>query len=185
MKVLVLVADGFEDIEMISVVDLLRRGKIEVDLVSIRDLEVLSSAKVKYLLDKQIKEVDTSGYDLLFLPGGRGVQLLDESIEVREIISTFNTEEKYIAAICAAPSILGKMGILDYRNFTCYPGFEKHSSFGKYVITDVIQDGHIITGRGVAYAQEFGMYLVKLLQDQETYLDVLERSLIEEKNDLK
>jgi 4-methyl-5(b-hydroxyethyl)-thiazole monophosphate biosynthesis len=181
LSVLVLLANGFEDIEALSVIDVLRRAKIEVDLVSIDQREVVSSSDVHYLFSKTINDIDVKDYQLLFLPGGRGVKLLDESTKVRDIIRQFYDSDRYIAAICAAPSILGKMGLLNHKSFTCFPGFERHCQHGKYHLVDVIQDGNIITGRGVAYAMEFGLYLVKLLSNTDTYNDVYERTLMKEK----
>jgi len=183
VKILVLLADGFEDVEALSVIDILKRAKLEVDLVSIKNHEVVSSSQVKYLFDSLISEVDENEYDLLFLPGGRGVKLLDESVEVKQLIEAFYKKEKWIAAICAAPSILGKMGYLDHRNFTCFPSFEQYAENGIYHEVDVIQDGFIITGRGVAYAMEFALYLVKLLTDEKVYNEVCYRTLMKEKRE--
>lgn len=179
-KVLVLLADGFEDIEMITTIDILRRGKVEVDLATIHNEIVLTGTGTKVVSDMTIDDVDVSQYDLLFLPGGKGVQALDEDERVKAVIRKFMVQEKYVSAICAAPLILGKMGILDHRVFTCYPSFEKFAPEGVYKVRGVIQDGKVITGRGVAYALDFGLHLLKVLEGPSVALEVEEATLIKE-----
>lgn len=177
-KILVLLANGFEDIETITSVDIWRRGKIEVVLAGIDTIELQSGTGTKMIADIHIDDVKFEDYDLLFLPGGAGVKALDESEKVRKLIRLFMEKKKYVSAICAAPLILGKMGILDNRVFTCYPTFERFAPDGKYKVTGVIQDGNVITGRGVAYVFEFAFYILELLQGQEVRLGVEEGTLI-------
>jgi 4-methyl-5(b-hydroxyethyl)-thiazole monophosphate biosynthesis len=179
-KILVLLANGFEDIEMVASVDLWRRGKIQVDLVSIGDLKVKTGTGSTILADVKIDDVNETDYDLLFLPGGGGVKALDESKQVRKLISEFMKKEKYVSAICAAPLILGKMGILDNRVFTCYPSFEKFAPEGVYKTIGVIQDGNVITGRGVGYVFDFALYVLELLQGKDIRYQVEEGTLIVE-----
>lgn len=179
-KIMVLLADGFEDIEMVASVDIWRRGKIQVDLISIGELEVRSGTGSKLLADMKISDVNEKDYDLLFLPGGGGVKGLDESEQVRSLITQFMKKEKYVSAICAAPLILGKMGILDNRVFTCYPSFEKFAPEGVYKTIGVIQDGTVITGRGVGYVFDFALYILELLQGKDMRHQVEEGTLIEE-----
>ena len=178
IKIVVLLANGFEDIETITSIDIWRRGKVKVVLASIKDLEVQSGTGTKMIADVLIDEVKVEDYDLLFLPGGGGVQLLDDSDKVKKLIKQFMNKEKNIAAICAAPLILGKMGILDNRVFTCYPSFERFAPEGIYKETGVIQDGNIITGRGVAYVFDFALYILELLQGIDIRKNVEEGTLI-------
>jgi 4-methyl-5(b-hydroxyethyl)-thiazole monophosphate biosynthesis len=177
-KVLVLLAEGFEDIEAIATIDLLRRGNVVVDLATIGKMIVKSGRGINIECDLHLKNATIDEYDLLFLPGGAGVKILDSSIEVRKTISEFIRKDKFVAAICAAPLILGKMEILNNRVFTCYPSFEQYAPEGIYQITPVIQDGKIITGRGVAYVNEFALHVLEVLEGKETRHKVEESTLI-------
>ena len=177
-KILVLLADGFEDIEALASIDLWRRGGLQVDLVGVNGYEVKTGLGTSVNTNMLLDSVEKETYDLLFLPGGGGVQILDDSVEVKELVKWFDKQGKLIAAICAAPLILGKLGILDNRVFTCYPSFERFAPEGKYKITGVIQDGHIITGRGVAYVFDFALYILEVLQGKDTRLKIEEGTLI-------
>lgn len=179
-KILVLLADGFEDIEALASIDIWRRGGIEVDLAGVSGYEVKTGLgniiKTNILIDQVKKEE----YTLLFLPGGGGVELLDKSDVVKDLVKWFDEERKLIAAICAAPLILGKLGILDNRVFTCYPSFERFAPDGNYKVTGVIQDGHIITGRGVAYVFDFAFHILEVLQGKDIRSKIEEGTLITE-----
>lgn len=179
-KILVLLANGFEDIEAIASMDIWRRGKIHVDSASIEAIEVRSGLGNKLIADFHISDIQKEDYDLLFLPGGGGVKHLDDSEQVKQLIQWFMDHNKLVSAICAAPLILGKMGLLDNRVYTCYPTFEKFAPDGKYQITGVIQDGNIITGRGVAYVFDFAFYILELLQGKEIRDAVEEGTLVKE-----
>lgn len=183
-KVLVFLADGFEDIEAFTVIDLLRRAKIDVDLVSIKDITVKSGSGINILLNKLIEEVKVEKYDMVFLPGGGGVKALDDNERLKEIIMDFYIKNKYIAAICAAPLILGKLGLLDNIEFTCYPSFEQFAPKGIYKKVGVVQSGKIITGRGIAYANEFALCLINVLETKEDRDKIAEQTLITESNNL-
>lgn len=177
-KVLVLLANGFEDIEAIAVIDLLRRGNVVVDLVSMEGTTVQSSSGITLQIDKQVADVDPSNYAMLFLPGGKGVKRLDGNEYVTNIITWFHLEKRWIAAICAAPMILGKLGLLDERSFTCYPGFEEFGTSGTYLKTGVVQDGHIITGRGVGYVFDFARHLLDVLVGSNESIHVAKQTLL-------
>ncbi len=163
MKVLILLADGFEQCEALVFQDYMRRAGVETSLVSIsHSLIVTSSSHVKVEANYLLDGFDYSKYDLVYLPGGKvGVDNLDKSDKVKEVINYFVKENKYIAAICAAPSILGKMGLLDHKNFTCFPGFE----YGKGIKFKggAIQDGHLFTGRSMYFTYELAELIVKTL----------------------
>ena len=163
-KVLVLLANGFEDIEAITVIDLLRRAEIIVDVKSISNNIITSGSTIKYNIESNINDVSSSDYDMLFLPGGAGVKELDNSLKVKEIINDFIRLNKFVSAICAAPLILGKMGILENKRFTCYPSFERFSENGIYTRNGVEVDGLIVTGRGIAYVFDFAFTLIELLE---------------------
>ena len=179
-KIIVLLANGFEDIEMFASVDLWKRGKIDVTLATISEMEVETGRGIKILADIHIDEVKEEEYDLLFLPGGGGVKGLDDSEQVKELIKLFIENGKYVSAICAAPLILGKMGILDNRVFTCYPTFERFAPEGVYKEVGVIQDGNVITGRGVGYVFDFALHILELLKGEKLRNAVEEGTLIQE-----
>ena len=167
--VYIILADGFEEIEAIEPADILRRSGIEVQTVSIMDtLEVKGAHSIKITADISINDIDIEKMDMLFLPGGEGYQLLDASNEVHALINYATVNGKYIAAICAAPSILGKKQLLSDKKATCYPGFEQFCYGAEMTGETVTIDGKIITGRGPGAAADFGFTLASLLKDAET-----------------
>ena len=181
-KVLVLLANGFEDIEAITVIDLLRRAKIDVDIRAISNPPLVSGSVIQYKVDSILDSIKIDDYELLFLPGGGGVKELDSNLNVREIILEFNKSKKLIAAICAAPLILGKLGLLDNKRFTCYPSFEKFSKKGIYTKNGVELDSNIITGRGIAYVFDFAFTLIKILKGDDVLSSVKDSTLFNEYN---
>jgi 4-methyl-5(b-hydroxyethyl)-thiazole monophosphate biosynthesis len=179
-NVLAILADGFEDIEAFATIDLLKRAGISVDIATIKHATALSSKGIEVKVPKQLNFIHPEEYDALFLPGGPGVENLDNSNLVREIIQSFDDRKAIIAAICAAPLILGKMNLLKDRQYTCYPSFERFGENGHYKVVPVVKDGHIITGRGVAYVFDFASTLIETLVGKETLDKVLEATLISE-----
>lgn len=167
--VYVILADGFEEIEAIEPIDILRRSGVEVQTVSIMDtLEVKGAHSIKVTADISINNIDIDKMDMLFLPGGEGYQLLDASNEVHALINHAVAYGKYIAAICAAPSILGKKQLLSEKKATCYPGFEDFCYGADMTGEKVTVDSKIITGRGPGAASEFGFTLASILKDTQT-----------------
>ncbi|MCF7926708.1 MAG: DJ-1/PfpI family protein [Candidatus Izimaplasma sp.] len=177
-KILVLLADGFEDIEVVTPTDLLRRAKIKVDLVSIDKRLVTTSSGTEIMSDMTIDTIDENQYDMLFLPGGSGVKNLEKSSEVKKLITYFDQTKKFIAAICAAPSILGKMGLLKNRTFTCYPGYEKQFNQGNYTKSPLEISDYFITARGIGYVNKFALQLIEILTDKRTKNKVAKQTLI-------
>ena len=167
--VYILLADGFEEIEALTPADIMRRAGISVTTVSIKqDKTVTGSHGIPVIADTVITDVEPEDVTLLMLPGGAGHELLDASNEVHYLINEAVTREQYIAAICAAPSILGKKMILSGKNATCFPGFEQYL-YGANVLPDkVVTDGMIITGKGAGAAAEFGFKIVEILKDKST-----------------
>ena len=174
-----LLADGFEEIEALTVVDILRRAEIPVKTVSVTsDKTVVGGHGINVVADCSIGEVTVS--DMLFFPVGMpGVTNLYASDSVRELINEFNNNQKFLAFICAAPSIPGKMGILAKKNACCYPGFEKDLHGAQIKYDKVVKDGNIITSRGAGTAAELGFTIVSLLKDQQT-ADKLRKGMIYE-----
>lgn len=161
----VMLADGFEEIETVTPIDILRRAKIDVTTVSITENKVVTGAhSIPFTADKTISQIDPQDMELLLLPGGAGHELLDASNEVHALINLALEKNLYIAAICAAPSILGKKMILQGKKATCFPGFEKYL-FGAQILPDkVVTDGKIITAKGAGAAADFAFEIVALLK---------------------
>jgi 4-methyl-5(b-hydroxyethyl)-thiazole monophosphate biosynthesis len=166
MRILVLLADGFEEIEAITVVDVLRRASIEVDTVGITGAWVTGSHGIKVMADKKISEVDVEKYDGIVLPGGsKGVENLARSSKVKEFLEKMNEKGKLIAAICAAPSVLAKFHILDNKRATIYPGMERELPYPRD--ERVVVDENVITSQGPGTAIEFSLAIVEKLLGRE------------------
>ena len=160
-----ILADGFEEIEAIAPIDILRRGGVTVKTVSIMPTKkVMGAHNIPVEADVLINEVNPDDMELLMLPGGGGHALLDASNEVHALINYCIVNDKYIAAICASPSILGKKQILTDKNATCYPGFEKYCYGANMKPDKVVTDGKIITGKGPGAASEFGFEILSILK---------------------
>ena len=175
MKGLILLANGFEDTEALTTRDILLRAGIEVDTCSINEnRQVQSSFGIILLSDKPLlHSFDYSSYDFLVLPGGgRGVKNLSESKEAKSIILDFYNKNKLIAAICAAPSILGKMGLLKDKRFTCYAGFSQGYD-GIFTGNEVEVDGNFITARSMKYSVDFGLAIINKLLGEEVKQKVI------------
>lgn len=163
----VLLVNGFEDIEALEPVDILRRAEIDVQTVGVYDRRVTSSHNVTIEADIMIDKVNPSDMTMLVLPGGPGHGLLDESQEVHSLISYALENDIYIAAICASPSIIGKLGILNGKTYTCFPGFEKFCIGGTYSEEKAVLDGKILTGKGAGAASDFGFKMVEIFKGRE------------------
>lgn len=163
-KILVLLAEGFEEGEMIIPVDVLRRAQFQVDLMSIGSREVVSSHGIRIIADKTFS--DDSAYDALFLPGGQpGSRNLGNDERVLALIRRFDQEGKIVSAICAAPTVLAKAGILKGKNVTSYPVSDIDTVFAgaHYRTDDVVVDGKLITSRGVGTVLPFAYTLAHTL----------------------
>lgn len=159
-------ANGFEEIEALCPLDLLRRANIEVTTVGIGSEVIRGAHNITVHADIVDVMFSDSNPEMIILPGGMpGAKNLDESRIVDTAIKIANKKGAYIAAICAAPFILGKRGLLSGKSATCYPGFEDELE-GANIINDsgVVVDGNIITAKGMGVAQKFGLTLVSLLR---------------------
>lgn len=168
-KVYIFFADGFEEIEALAVVDVLRRGGVETLMVSVTDSEyVTSSHKVTVKCDIRFDEADCLNGDMLVLPGGMpGTNALMAHEGLRELLFQYRDSGKKLAAICAAPSVLGMNGLLKGKKAICFPGFED-KLLGAEPETDkkVVTDGNIITAKGMGVAVEFGLEILKALEGE-------------------
>lgn len=168
-KVYVHFADGFEEIEALAPVDILRRAGCEVTIVSIMGRKEVSSARnVKIVADKLFEEMDYNEADMLVLPGGMpGSKNLDEHKALHQKLMAHNEKGKLLAAICAAPMVLGHLGLLQGKKATCYPGNEKDLIGATVTGNGVERDGNIITGKGAGTSLQFGFLLVEALISKE------------------
>lgn len=178
-KVCVFFGTGFEEIEALTVVDLLRRAAVDVSMVSITgEKRVVSSHKVCVETDMLLEEVDFSQVEMIVLPGGMpGTKNLEDCSLLMEQVESFHQAGKYLSAICAAPSILGHRGMLKGRNACSYPDFESHLEGAKVTQNPVEVSDHIITGRGMGTAIQFGLAIVARMKDEKTAKE-LSRAII-------
>lgn len=169
-KTAIFLATGFEEIEALTVVDLLRRVHVEIDMVSVTgEKRAIGSHGIAVETDKIINQLNFSEYDMLILPGGMPGTLNLEACEVLMTqIEAFYQQKKLLAAICAAPSIFGHKGMLNGRTACCYPGFEKDMTGATVSYEPVCMDGHLITSRGMGCAVQFGLKIVEALLGEET-----------------
>ncbi len=178
-KICVFLADGFEEIEGLTVVDLLRRAGVDVTTVSISEsLTVHGAHGIDVQADKLFNETEYDEKDMVVLPGGMpGTLNLGAHDGIKSVLEHFYREEKYIAAICAAPSVLGKYGMLKGRKATSYPGFEDALIGAEYVYDAVAEDGFVITSRGMGTAIDFSLKLIEKLVSKEK-ADEIGKSII-------
>jgi len=170
-KVLVPLAGGFEEIEAVSLIDVMRRGGIEVIVASITgELEVKGANGITLKADRLIDGISADELDMVVLPGGwDGTYALADSKEVQNLLKEMDEKNKYVGAICAAPFALNKAGVLKEK-YTCYPSVEEQIVKDGY--TDkfqVVEDKNVLTSRGPATAICFGLKIVKKLVGDETY----------------
>lgn len=173
-KVYVCMAEGLEEVECLAVVDILRRGGVEVTLASMGEgLLVTGSHKIRIQADCLWSKEACGACDAIFLPGGMpGTSHLAEHVELGEMLQKFKKEGKMLAAICAAPSVLGKYHCLEGKRATCYPGWEDKLSGAEHTGEGVVRDGNVVTGRGLGFAIDEGLELLKVLVSEEVSADV-------------
>lgn len=165
-KVLVPLANGFEELEAITIIDLLRRAGIEVITAGLDEKPVTASRKNVLIPDTSIDKVNPDEFDMVILPGGLpGADNLRDSPQIQSILQHQYQNNKPIAAICAAPKALAKAGILKGKTITCYPGALDQVDTSQFNITEknIEIDGNIITSRGPGTAMDFALTLIELL----------------------
>lgn len=173
MKSAILLADGFETCEALITVDILKRAKMPIDLISIMGKEdVVSSHHIKIETDMNFNEANFDDYDLIILPGGKlGTENLEAYEPLKGLLDNHLSKGKLLAAICAAPSILGHLGYLKGKNYTCFPTFDDDYG-GTYIDELSVIDGNLITGRGMGATIEFARNIVLTCRGQETLDEV-------------
>lgn len=160
-------ANGFEEIEALSVVDILRRAGSELATVGVGGKQITGSHGIKVTADLDESGVKTSQIEMVILPGGPGTPNLEKSEVMRSAVRYCAENGKPIAAICAAPSILGHMGLLKGHEATCFPGYEEELHAKKVTGGAVCVSGNIITGKGAGVAVEFALKIVEVLYGAE------------------
>lgn len=173
MKVGIICAQGLEECEGLLVYDLLFRTDLEVELLGLTSNEVTSSHNVTFKTDKLLKDVDIKEYDCIVLPGGMpGTMNLEKSEDVQSIIDYFMANNKLIAALCAAPSILVHKGLLNNNEFVCFPGCEA----GKIPLKQkAYKHNNIITGNGLGGTIEFAALIIESLLGKDKAEEILKR----------
>lgn len=171
MKMMVLLSNGFEEVEAVAPVDILKRAGVAVDIYSITGGDILKGAhNIDFLADKILPNDMKNGdydsisedYDGVILPGGLpNAHNLRDDIRVNEIVMAFYNKSKVIAAICASPCTFEKLGLLEGKKATSYPGCINPKSCGEYTQDVAVRDGNIITGRSAGAALDFGFEILK------------------------
>lgn len=172
--------NGFEDIEALAIIDVLRRAEIGLDLFGVNDARIRSRSNVYYIFEKVFNEVkffEFEKYEGLLIPGGPGVYNLANNEEILKLIIKFNDEKKLIYAICAAPLLLDKAGILKGKKYTSYPGVEIKS--GNYIDDKVVVDGNIITSKGVGTAILGALKIVEIVKSKEYAKELAKKMVFE------
>lgn len=181
-RVLVPLAQGCEELEAVTVIDLLRRAGVEVVTAGLDDRPVRASRGVTLIPDTTLDEALTQSYDMVVLPGGaKGADQLDRDARIRQLLLAMQRNNKVAAAICAAPKVLANAGLLRGKTATSYPGILDNMDLTDVTLsTDpVVQDGNVVTSRGPGTAMEFALTLVAILAGTETR-EKVERALVRE-----
>lgn len=161
-------AQGFEEVEALAPVDLLRRADFEVKTVGIGSQQITGSHGITVCADITDAQIETDPIEAIILPGGMpGTLNLEKSPIVKACVNYCIDNNLYVCAICAAPSILGHMGLLKGKKATCFPGFEKELTGAQYIDAPTITDGKIITAKSAGAAVEFALNIVKTMSTEE------------------
>ena len=167
--VYMILGEGFEPMEAVAPCDILRRGGVEVQLAGIGGTEITGGHGICVHADCRVKDMRLDGTQMVILPGGLGgVQSILGCEQAKNFLRLAYEDGKYIAAICAAPTILAGLGILEGKKATCYPGLEGQMAGAQMVAAGAVQDGRIITGRAAGAADEFGLLCLRALKGKET-----------------
>ncbi|XFA98247.1 DJ-1/PfpI family protein [Candidatus Izemoplasma sp. B36] len=179
MKFLCVIADGFEDMEALGTIALLRRAGIEVEIASVFNKRtVIGSKGIKVIPDLPMKKVDESNYHGLFIPGGGHAFILRETESVKKLVSKFYENKKWLMAICAAPTVFGMMGIMDNRKYISFPGTEKEMGKAKRMNDlKVVRDGIFITARSVGTVYDFVFEIIRTVFNEKA-VEKLKKNMV-------
>ncbi len=180
-KIALHLATGFEEIEAVTIIDVLRRANLEVTTVSITEsTKVIGGHQIPIIADVLFSELDYSTIDALVLPGGiPGATNLDLHTGLQKQILQFNRDNKLLGAICAGPIVFGHLGILKDKKAVCYPGFEHELHGAEVLKTPTTVSGNVVTGRGVGTALKFALQLVEELSGKEKSDQLAKAMLVE------
>ncbi len=169
-KAVIFMQKGFEEVEAFAVIDLLRRGNTDLTTCSATEENaVISSRGVEIKTDKVFSQIADQDFDMIILPGGPGTSNFKSNKALLDMLVKYNNEGKYLSAICAAPTILGGLGLLQNKTATCYPGYESELNAAKIVDNEaVITDGKITTSRSAGTALQFALRCLELLEGKDT-----------------
>ena len=173
-KVLVIISTGFEEIEAVSIIDILRRAQVEVVIATINDILTVGANSIVIQANQYLKDIrNFEDFDMVVLPGGGlNTENLATSELVKEVLNKMKESNKYIGAICAAPYALHKAKVLN-KKYTCYPSFEKKIDSSTFLEDEVVViDEKVITSKGPATAMQFALELVKILKGDDIYTQI-------------
>ena len=177
-KILIPLAEGFEEIEAVTNIDVFRRAGLDVITAGLGKKEVEGDHGLKMKTDLLLKEVDVNELDAIVLPGGMpGAENLRNSDKLLWLISELDQKGGLVAAICAAPMVLDKAGVIENKNATSYPGFKRKMPSCNYLEERVVRDHNVITGRGPGVAMEFALEVVRYLLGHEKVDELKEEML--------
>ena len=181
MKIAVHLAEGFEEIEAISIVDVLRRAGLEVIMVSVaNDLKVTGAHQIQVIADQLFDDVNYDLVDMIVLPGGMpGAKNLNDNTGLKKQIENFNKKGKLLGAICAAPLVFGEMGLLKGKKATCFPGFEDYLHGAEITGASTEIAGNIITGKGPGVAIQFAINIVEMLLGSESAKQLTKQMILQ------
>ena len=176
-RIAIFFAEGYEEIEALTVVDMCRRAGIQIDMVSVtKDMEVTGAHGIKVTMDANLTTYDPQDVDMIVLPGGMpGTLNLEKSAKLMCNVDVFAQCGKYVAAICAAPSILGHNGLLKGKRACCYPGFEEELTGATVTYNPCEVDGNIITARGMGCAIAFSKEIIRVFMGDEKAEEIVEK----------
>jgi 4-methyl-5(b-hydroxyethyl)-thiazole monophosphate biosynthesis len=179
-KVVILLAEGFEEVEAVAIIDVLRRAEIEVTSAGLHEGPVTSARKIIVLPDTVIDKIRTEDFDMVVLPGGQpGADNLNNDARVRTLLSEFHKKGKLTGAICAAPYVLANAGILEGKHATSYPTYKDKLGNVMYEEKTVVEDGNVMTSRGPGTALCFGLSIVAKLVGKEKAQQIRQAMLLE------
>lgn len=181
-KYCVFLGQHFDDIEAITIINILRRSDIMLDVYGVDDEFIKSFTGVQYKADyvfKKCSDIDTSEYKGILLPGGPGVERLLQNHEVINLVRQFHSESKLVFAICGAPIILDRAGVLENRNYTCLPAVTSMIKSGNRVDDKVVIDGNVITSKALGTSMDAALKLVEFIKSKEKAMETAKNYYID------
>jgi 4-methyl-5(b-hydroxyethyl)-thiazole monophosphate biosynthesis len=179
-RVAVILADGFEEVEAMAIIDVLRRAEIDTVVAGLHGGHITSARRVKIIPDTVIDTVKADDFEMIVLPGGQpGSDNLNADLRVKELITSFSQKGKLTGAICAAPIVLASAGLLQGKRATAYPSYKNRLGTAVYEEKPVVTDGTVMTSRGAGTALSFSLAIVERLVSKEKAQQIKEAMLIQ------